>query len=132
MCGRWLGITSPLHRPVYCLAVLYSGVKRRGLVLRCVTDHLCWCLTGVSHPHLHHSVSRGAVAQTSGLCAFTCPKSWFSSWVVPSCTRIASERYLLQLWCVQSGCLPALAAPCPLKVKCSEAEATLKVFCNCS
>lgn len=47
---------------------------------------------------------------------------------MPSCARSPSESGLLQLSCVQGSCLPVLAAPHPLKVKCSEAQATLWVF----
>lgn len=133
MQGRWVGITLPLH----CLAVIYPGVKKRGLILRCVTMMICaggapLCLgSGVSLGcHTHTCITLvPSLPEPPECCmyAFAQLRWCFRSWIMQSRTRSPSESDLLQL-CVQGGCLPASAAPHALKVKCSKAQATLWDF----
>lgn len=138
----WHHLAFALPGVLPCCGVPW-GEKERTPAPVCYNDHLCWqCpvlsrvrpLTGVSYPYPHPPcslpASLDAVDQVFSLYAFAHLRWCFSFWVMPPCARSPSKSGLLHLCCVQGGCLPASAAPHPLKVKCSETEATLWVVCN--
>lgn len=112
-----------LHLLVYCLAVMYHGVKKRGFIL-CEWMIICagraaLCLG--SGPllgcHPRYPGSLDAIVQASILHAFVCMRWCFRSLVTHSFARSPGES---------SSFVVFRAAVCLWR--CSEAQATLWVF----